>query len=140
MIVTIDTREKTPVIFPTGVVVVRQTLSAGDYRCDCGSKALFAERKTVVDLYRTFAKPERANKQLESMTVGSRGAALLIQATPCDVLTYTGESLIGRNQMAFLSHVYKTCRRLKVEVLWTGDDPCDTGLVLTSWFKSFFGR
>lgn len=138
MIIVVDTREKAPLQFPTGVVVVRQALAAGDYRWDYGTKPCVAERKTVHDLYRTFADVGRTTRQLDALRDGgARGVALLVQGSPEELLNYTGAALIGRNRQAFLSHVYRECRKRKVELVWAGEDAASAGCVLVGWFKSF---
>lgn len=91
-----DTREQTPLTFPEGIAVERDTLSTGDYSIRGYENCFAIERKSITDFAGTMMggyqadtqkPPLRFNNELERLKHFDL-AAVIVTATPEELITF----------------------------------------------------
>ncbi len=91
-----DTREQTPLTFPDGIAVERDTLHTGDYSIRGYENCFAIERKSITDFAGTMMNgyeantqnpPLRFNNELERLKHFDL-AAVIVTATPQELITF----------------------------------------------------
>lgn len=133
--IVIDTREQTPLVFPSGVATVRGTLRTGDYSVAGHEAAFTVERKSLADLVNTVIhERERFERELERMAAFAFRRLLIV--APFREVARGGYRFSRANPAAVLASVATFEVRYGVPAVFA-HDAGEAAALIVLWARYF---